>query len=326
MMTSTRFRHATVAAAGLDILHMTRLKVACSLLMAERVNVDLATWPDAEASLLVVGSEDPQGRVAFEHGRRVGVPVLRIARDTGGDDAVLAHGVTVRELFERLRASLAGDVADGAEVADAPTVDVHSARTMLDQVPFAADVVAILELDARRIAIDRHRGIVHAPTGDTLDAVAEACHRPDWTMTTIARAEFVTRRAAFPVSRSLESWVWDTSIRHALAIGDVSRREPIVLRGWPVPDVETLPVHWLLPVACLLHRPWSLDALAHACGLSPDETARIFAAARHSGLVRTPEPDVLSQAQVKPRSLLPPRGAFARLARRFGLMFGEQRG
>ena len=68
-MTAPRYQHARIAAAGLDLLHMTRLKVACSLLMAERVHAQLSAWPGAGIRLLVAGVDTDEGARAALQGR-----------------------------------------------------------------------------------------------------------------------------------------------------------------------------------------------------------------------------------------------------------------
>lgn len=332
-MTAPRYQHARIAAAGLDLLHMTRLKVACSLLMAERVHAELRDWPGTGIRLLVAGVDSAQGAAAAEQGRETGVAVLTIARERRGDLQGLHHGATVKDMFDQLLRLLGDEAPVLATVAaalpsprspDRTPLDARTPR-LLDHVATTAGIVTLLECGELRVAVDRDRGLLHLPPGGGETALVEACERTDWRVEHIARTAFDPRRAGVPTLAPLEPFVWRAASRSAHPIGGRPADGVLGLKGWPAVDAAVLPGGWILALGCLLQRPWSSVALAEACGLPEAETARIFAAVHHSGLAHiTPAP--VTRRAPAPETGPASAGLLARVARRFGLHFGGSRG
>lgn len=332
-MTAPRYQHARIAAAGLDLLHMTRLKVACSLLMAERVHAELRDWPGTGIRLLVAGVDSAQGAAAAEQGRETGVAVLTIARERRGDLQGLHHGATVKDMFDQLLRLLGDEAPVLATVAaalpsprspDRTPLDARTPR-LLDHVATTAGIVTLLECGELRVAVDRDRGLLHLPPGGGETALVEACERTDWRVEHIARTAFDPRRAGVPTLAPLEPFVWRAASRSAHPVGGRPADGVLGLKGWPAVDAAVLPGGWILALGCLLQRPWSSVALAEACGLPEAETARIFAAVHHSGLAHIAPAPVTRRAPA-PEAGPASAGLLARVARRFGLHFGGSRG
>ncbi len=330
-MTAPRYQHARIAAAGLDLLHMTRLKVACSLLMAERVHAELGDWPGADIRLLVAGVDSAQGAAAAAQGRETGMAVLTIARERRGDPQSLHHGATVKDMFDQLLRLLGDEAPVLATVAAVPSPrpadrtqpDARPPRP-LDHVATTAGIVTVLECGALRVAVDRDRGLLHLPPGGEA-VLIDACERTDWRVEHIARAAFDPRRAGVPTRAPLEPFVWRAASRSAHPVGGRPADGVLGLKGWPAIDATVLPGGWILALGCLLQRPWSSVALAEACGLPEAETARIFAAVHHSGLAHIAPAPVTRRAPA-PETGPASAGLLARVARRFGLHFGGSRG
>lgn len=91
-----------VATAGLDLLHTTRLKLACSLLLADRIDVQLGPWPQHAADVVVLGLDSADGLAAWQALQGQPVRVLVVSR-TPMAGAWIKHGATVRELNEHVR-------------------------------------------------------------------------------------------------------------------------------------------------------------------------------------------------------------------------------
>ncbi|MDC7805908.1 hypothetical protein PQS31_03610 [Luteimonas sp BLCC-B24] len=335
-MTSPRYQHASIAAAGLDLLHMTRLKVACSLLMAERVHAQLSAWPGAGIRLLVAGVDTDEGARAALQGRETGVTVLPIARGVHADADILRHGATVKELFDRLLLLL-GDEAMPHEPAAAPpplatvtrveAARPPHARRLLDCVAATPGTVTLLESADLRLAIDRGRGVVHLARAEDASALIAACGRVGWRVEQRARTAFDPVAEGLPAATPLETVVWQAAAAGAEPVGEYPDGAGLGLSGWPTLDAASFPVTWLLPVACLLQRPWSAAALAEACGAADSDIARLFAAVHHSGLA-VAGPTRTSPATPAPPPVHSPQtgSLLARVARRFGLQFGGSRG
>lgn len=77
---NTPTRSFRIAAIGLDVLHQTRLKLASSMLLAERMEVVLQPWPGNACDLLVIGTDHADAARALSEAHAANVPTLSIAR------------------------------------------------------------------------------------------------------------------------------------------------------------------------------------------------------------------------------------------------------
>ncbi|NYZ63701.1 hypothetical protein [Luteimonas deserti] len=325
----SRFQHARIAEAGLDLLHTTRLKVACSLLMAERVHADLGDWPDTRAHLLVAGLDDAGGLRAAGEAREAGVTVLAIARNADGATDALAHGVTVKELFERLRMLLVDGTPSQpdarAHARSEPPRSVQGPPTLFDQVAAAGGLV-LVQRAGMRAAIDRGRGVVHVAGDGDADVFADTWTCDDWEVRALARTEVAGAIDGLLRTMPLESVAWQAAARAEIPVLASVSDDAIALRGWPAVDIEAIPAHWILPMACLLHGACNADALARMTGIPSGEAARIIAAAHLGGLAEIVAPTVRPRQGTPGGGPPPATGFLARVARRFGLQFGGHRG
>ena len=96
---------AVIGCQGLDVLHMMRLKVASSLLMAEYIQADVQEWHQQKVDLLVASIDDKQGQELLREAGRKGLPVLAVTRNvlSGLSIPGVAYGASVREIFQQLR-------------------------------------------------------------------------------------------------------------------------------------------------------------------------------------------------------------------------------
>lgn len=313
-MSTPVYIRATIASAGLDLLHATRLKVACSLLMAEKVDAALADWPHPGAGVLVTSLDTPWGVSAAAEAQAGGVRVLALSRDASGNGQ-LRHGATVREIFERLLALLV----------DAPQADPDAlaAGTLVERLVREPGVVSLLRQGDIRVAVDAGSGDLYPAHGLDPARLLRASVDGGWDVATVARAEFDAAREAYGDATGLEAFVWRAAVASTAPVGAVTSLRPMALSGWPAIDACAVPAHWLLPLACMMRAPWQASALAQACDLPIDEITRIMAAVQHSGLrdnARSTR-DARVHTPVK-RST---DGVLRRLARRFGMHFGGAR-
>lgn len=319
-MTTSSYTHARIACAGLDLLHTTRLRVACSLLMSERVQAELQPWPATGVRVLVASMDDAAGLSALGEGAGTGVAIVRIARMPGHAPGVLQHGATVRELFDQLRAIL---VEEAPPSGNAPIASSGSGR-LLDMATGADGDVAVLALQGMRVALDRSRGTLHTPYGVDAAALAASATQAGWRVDWRTRQAFNADRASFGAAMPLESVVWQIAVTSASPVGDFPRMRRIGLSAWPDIEIGSLPDAWLLPLSCLLQQAWPCVALAQACGMPVVEIERIFAAMHHSGLASTTTA-AMSVAGTRVPVPMSASGFLMRVARRFGLHFGGHR-
>lgn len=304
------FTHTCIATAGLDLLHTTRLKVACSLLMADRVVAELAPWPRQGAGVLVASLDEVTGATAAVEGRAAGITVLTLSRGHGSDAARLRHGATVREIFDQLREVL---LAAPVSSAAAPTV-----VTLFDALATTTGDLVLLERAGTRVVFERAVCAVHVAHEDAATGLATAAGEGGWQAQAMTAAELQHERPQFACTVELETLVWQAAAACRKPVGRLPTTARVALAAWPAITAGAVPATWLLPLALLLRNGWTAEALAATSGLSIGDVSRIFAALQHSGLLRT-----LPAAPDRPDPPVRAAGGFLlRVARRFGMHFG----
>lgn len=315
-MTASTRRISTVVIGcqGLDVLHMMRLKVASSLLMAEYIQAEVQPWQQQQVDLLVGSLDDAQGQVLLHEARQKGLPVLAVTRRTLSALSMpgIAHGASVREMFERLR-----QVLLAADPAQAPP----ATRSLFNSLADAGGQPCLLQMGLVKLRLDSGPGQITLLRDIPYENCLKAAAEPGWTLTPVepehgGQAQDPGLREAVS-SHAFEDFCWRAA---ALA------REPLLaqempgtyrLRGWPEVETGRLPLPWLLPMAALMLRPWRPSELALATGAAQADIARIMAAAACSGLLDSAT-EPAGAARAAPGRV---SGFFSRIAKRFGLNF-----
>lgn len=315
MSASTRrIATAVIGCQGLDVLHMMRLKVASSLLMAEYIQAEVQPWQQQQVDLLVASIDDAQGQLLLHEARQKGLAVLAVTRKTLSALSMpgVAHGASVREMFESLR-----NVLLAADPAQAPV----RTRTLFNSLGDAPGKPCLLHMGLVKLLVDAKRERViqlrDIPYENCLKAAAEA----GWTLAVIdtEAGEWEQTMADAVASHAFEDFCWATA---ALADEPLQAQDLAAayrLRGWPEVETGQLPLAWLLPMAALMLRPWRADELAAATGASAHDIARIIAAAACTGLLDADAGQV-AHARTTPGKV---SGFFSRIAKRFGLNFSN---
>ncbi|ATS67534.1 hypothetical protein ACDI35_01510 [Xanthomonas axonopodis pv. cajani] len=289
-----------VATAGLDLLHTTRLKLACSLLLAERIDVQLGQWPQHAADVVVLGLDSADGLAAWQALQGQPVRVLVVSR-TPMAGAWIKHGATVRELNEHMRLLLSSPHA--TPVAE-PALLLRHCRG-----EFGAGAVT-LQHGQLHVRVDPSNGCVQLPAGVALAEVIAALDRSGWHVVPDLGATALPQRISFEAL----FFALPEHLRQALPA--VEPGHALQLRQWPELTAETSSPAQLLAIAHLHARPWRPQALANACKLPLQTVECLFAAALASGLAQTAEIPV-------PATQRRPEGGntrfFSWVARRFGL-------
>ncbi|MCW2005100.1 hypothetical protein [Xanthomonas campestris] len=293
-----------VATAGLDLLHTTRLKLACSLLLAERIDVQLGEWPEHAADVVVLGLESADGLAAWQALQGQPVRVLVVSR-TPVAGAWLKHGATVRELNEQLRLLLSSPQhAPAAE----PALLLRHCRG-----EFGTDAV-VLQQAQLRVRVDPGNGWLELPASLPLAALVAALDRPDWQRAMGDIGTAATQRI------SLEALYFALPEHLRPALPAVEPGHALQLRQWPELSADTSTPSQLLAIAHLHARPWRPQALANACKLPLQTVECLFAAALASGLAQTAEIAVPSTPRRQNSSN---SRFFSWVARRFGLTLSQ---
>lgn len=309
---NTPIRSFQIAALGLDLLHQTRLKLASSLLLAERMDVTLAAWSGQRVDLLVLSLDHAASTAALADARALGVPTLLIARRfSASAPGELPHGATVRDINEQL-STLLLRAPEAANVVQGTPLLMQLARH--DAQPAG---LHLLQRGGMTLLVDPATRSIALPAATTLAEVAAQLDDATWSLTAIDAETFRHQYAyRLPQRHSFEALFFCIARHRPELMPAPAAQASLQLRQWPDLSADDVPGTWLLAIARLHARPWRATALASACRMPQDTVQSLFSAALASGLALTQD------APVPPS---PPRAEnndsrfFSWVARRFGL-------
>ena len=312
---NTPLRSFRVAAVGLDVLHQTRLKLACSMLLAERMDVQLHPWSGADTDLLVVGLDHADAARALSEANAANVTVLSIARRfADAAPARLPHGATVRDINEQLSSLLLSAPATATERPVA--VRAPLLLRLLDQQP-ADDRLHLLQRGGISALVDVATRSVALPASLSLAELVAQLDDSTWSSEVIDTATFQHQYAyRLPQRHSLEALYFCIARYRPELLPEPELLPTLKLKHWPDLNAEDVPANWLLAIACLHARAWEPAALAAACHLPRNTVQSLFCAAVASGLALNQEVAVPSTTRRKDAS---DSRFFSWVARRFGL-------
>ena len=315
----------TVAMAGLELLPATRLKVACSLLAADRLTVRLIEWGTAPATLLVADETSDAGRHAIQSARKTRLPAIRLigAQNTSGTMHVLPRLATVREFVDALKFGLHDRPPIFAETNsdwEAPLPQPLLEHLRLDR---RRDSRVLLEQGLFRVVSDTRGGKFHMLRRMPLDDLLERAPKPDWRVTEISDREWESvYRPDVTRTYAIETLWWRLlpylSRDHLPRVTDTVR-----LRTWPDLDAGATPASWPLVLAYFSSRSWHADALAATSDVPEEDVQQVMALVRLSGL----EASLSDPGASERTSTTRHAGTLLRMAKRFGLkLFGRAHG
>lgn len=306
---------ARIGSKGLDILHITRLKVACSLLMAEYIRADLQEWEQQSIDLLVASTDDADGRRAMDEARKRQVPIISITRQGASSAATsdLRHGASVQDIFQHLRQILHTADAGG---------NGFKPGTLFRGLEMAAGKACLLRLGPVKLFVDEARqriAVIYGSWEDCLDAAAES----GWRLTTETNAGDKAAGLDDGISRhAFEDFCWQAAALASAPLAAPAADGSYALRSWPEVASDHLPPQWLLPMNAMLIRSWKPLELAQATDTPLAEIHRMMAAAACTALL-----EKASASTVKSRTTRASVSSFfSRIASRFGLHFNTNTG
>jgi hypothetical protein len=313
---NTPIRHFRVAHAGLDLLHGTRLKLACSLLLAERMDIRLQPWNGEQADLLVVGGDPSAMAVLQQQARTQGVATLRIVRGATAAPGVLPHGASVRDINQEL-AALLGGTADAPEQAPARAAPAGIPLLLRAMQSPGDGSLYLLQRGATRVVVDSATRSLALPAGASLSEIVPLLDDQAWSSTPLDADTFQHQYVyLLPRRHSFEALYFCIARHRPQLLPAVATGTSMQLLHWPDLDHRDVPASWLLPIARLHAASWTSTALAAASGLPHDTVQFLFSAAASSGLAKHQENAVPPSA--RPAGLRDSR-FLTWVARRFGL-------
>lgn len=308
----TPIRSFQIAATGLDVLHHTRLKLASSLLLAERMDVALQDWSGQPVDLLVIGLDHPASADALARARALGVSTLSISRRVSTiAHGALPHGATVRDINEQLSALLLA-TPDAVDAVQGTPLLMQLARH--DAQPAG---MHLLQRGAMTLLVDPATRSIALPLATSLAEVAAQLDDSTWSLTAIDADTFQHQYAyRLPQRHSFEALFFCIARHRPELMPAPAAQASLQLRQWPDLSADDVPGPWLLAIARLHARPWRATALANACRIPQDAAQSLFSAAMASGLALTQDTPVTPS----PRRETPTDSRFfSWVARRFGL-------
>lgn len=305
---------AVIGCQGLDILHMMRLKVACSLLMAEYIQAEVQEWKAQPVDVLVASTDDPHGQDALREAGKSGMPVIAITRDALAQVSIstISYGASVREIFQHLRRALI----------DSGTGDGRfKPRTFFHSIQDAQGKACMLDMGLARMLVDGARSRVTLLRKLPFEKYLQLASEPGWTISVFADGAVPEKYLTDAIMQhGYEDFCWQAAAAADAPLAGIAEESSYSLRAWPEAQAGTLPVGWLVAMAALLLKSWKPAELAAATGASTEDVLRILSAAKFTTLL-IEDSDRAEKNRSKAAGVT---AMFSRIASRFGLNFRKK--
>ncbi|MBB6248379.1 hypothetical protein [Rhodanobacter sp. A1T4] len=302
-----------IGVAGLPEELELRLSLACGLLAASHIHVDVQEWKGRESDILIVDLDSGYGRLAHEIATRRKLPVLVFARSDGAEHASESRldrqapaAVLARTLQERLL--------------PASTTSPDSFQGLLG--------ICLREVECGQDLLVRRSGIalvlrhvasrIHARSVSDLHAAEARLLDNTWLCST--KPAMDTHEHEWLVSRSLDSFLVNACLRHESSLptlgGNMYR-----LTRWPdlgnvTDDLDSL------RLSSLLYRSGRpVEALKQHTNVSAKRINAFLWATLASGALVCDDGNIattLTQSHPSPATA----SVIQRVARHFGLKLG----
>jgi hypothetical protein len=325
-----------IATAGLELLPATRLKMACSLLAADRLEAGLVEWGSQPVSLLVADEGSAQGRVAIASARQQRLRVITLGRMEALQvvSEALPHTASVREIALALKGVLIAPVAavQTPGTAAAPAALPRPASglpPLLEQLRLdqPRQQTVLLEHGLLRLVVEAGGNTLHMLRRMPMAHLVEQALEPDWRITVLSDQEWQrSYRPDVSVSHAIETVWWQLAAAPAFEPPVMTGR-PLELAAWPDLDPANADPQWPLLLSFLMHRPWLPGELSMATGLSQDMVKKVMALVQLSGLSVQEGGRRRERMRVRAPASTGQARSFLRIAKRFGLkLLGLQHG
>jgi len=307
--------HIQIDVAGVPDELRPRLSLACGLLAADQLQVDMQTWQGRHCDVLVVDMQSGYGRLAYEVAKRRGLLVLGFGfegHDIGTPGLCrLDRQAPVAAIARALKGMLLPFTAvEKSAVPGLLDICMRETGCPTDLLARQGNVAVILRPTAGRI---------HARSvSDLLAAEARLLNIGwFWSLTSDATRD----EANWHITRSLDSFLVIACRRYHARLPLLADRT-FRLKRWPdivalADDVDSL------RLAALLHQsPWSVRELAQHTGMGITLVNAFCWAALAGGAMTSDESQVVALSTR--RMPQPAPSILQRVARHFGLKFGHE--
>ena len=290
-----------------------RLSLACGLLAASQLHVQVSPWNGQPCDVLVVDMESGYGRLAREVGKRRDLAMLGFGRAGGVEDAPglrrldrQAPASVIARTLQEILVPSSKCAADGVQ--GLLGICLHELGSDEEILVRHGTISVVLRQDAGRI---------HARSMSDLLAAEARLLDLSWL------SSLHTRKGAHEnewlVSRSIESFLVLACRRHQAYLPRLGAA-PYRLLHWP--DLGSIPddLHSLRLATLLCRAPWSVGALAKHLDLDEAQVNAFFWATLASGALLCTDEAAAAAAPAAPTSA---PSILQRVARHFGLKIGH---
>ncbi|GLQ94186.1 hypothetical protein [Dyella acidisoli] len=311
-MLEENIKHIKMGVAGLSEEIELRLSLACGLLAASQIDIELQDWQGNESDILVVDIDSGHGRLAYEMATRRNLPVLVFPRSGDSETQYASKlerdapaAVLARALQEKLQTS---SEASSDDVQGLLGICIREAGCNQDLLVKRGGIAMILRHAAGRIL-----------TRSVSDLAAAETRLLEGTWLCMTRPAKDPHEHEWLVSRSLDGFLIKACLKYQDSLPSLGGKLYRLTR-WPdlgsvTDDQETLRLS-----ALLQRSAWSADALAKHTGMSTESIHAFLWATLASGALARADGNM-----VKPDAPQVPATASSliqRVARHFGLKLG----
>ncbi|GGA44138.1 hypothetical protein [Dyella nitratireducens] len=305
--------HIKLGTAGLSDELALRLSLACGLLAASQIHVDIQDWRGNESDILIVDIDSGHGRLAYEVAARRNLPVMVFPRSGDSEtsypsklDRDAPAAAIARALQEKLQPS---SEPTSDDVQGLLGICIREAGCHQDLLVKRGSIALILRHAAGRIIT---RSVSDVPAAETrLLENAWLC---------VVRPANDPYANEWLVSRSLESFLINACARHRASLPSLGGKLYRLTR-WPDLGSVTENEEALRLSALLQRSAWSADALAQHTGIAAHHINAFFWATLASGALACADGSTVTFA-APPAAASTASSLIQRVARHFGLKLG----
>lgn len=311
-MTEENIKHIKMGVAGLSEELELRLSLACGLLAASQIHVEIQNWKGSESDILVADIDSGHGRLAYEVAMRRKLPVIVFPRsgDTGTTypaklDRDAPAAALARALHEKLQPS---PEASSDDVQGFLGICIREAGCNQDLLVKRGGIAMILRHAAGRIL-----------TRSVSDLSAAETRLMDNAWLCVTRPANDPHQHEWLVSRSLDGFLIKACLKHQAALPPLGGKLYRLAR-WPDLGSVTDDQDTLRLSALLQRSAWSAGALTKHTELAAEHVNAFLWATLASGALACADGNM-----VKPTEPPAPSSASSliqRVARHFGLKLG----
>lgn len=310
-MPDENIKHIKIGMAGLSEEVELRLSLACGLLAASQIDIEIQDWQGNESDILIVDIDSGHGRLAYEMAQRRNLPVLVFPRSGDNEtqyasklDRDAPAAALARALQEKLQPS---SEVSSDDVQGLLGICIREAGCSQDLLVKRGGIAMILRHAAGRIL-----------TRSVSDLTIAETRLLEGTWLCMTRPAKDPYQHEWLVSRSLDGFLIKACMKYRDSL-PVLGGKLFRLTRWPDLGSVTDDLDALRLSALLQRSAWSADALAQHTQLPPRAiNAFLWATLASGALARADGSMVKADAAEMPAA----SSLIQRVARHFGLKLG----